>query len=82
MQELLEEIEEERQREALSRKEQIMVERVGDNADIVLVACKDERSCLQLEDCILKGPHKVFITSFSLVDSFLFLGLLIHSRVK
>lgn len=24
----------------------------------VLVACKDEHSCMQLEECIAKGPHK------------------------
>jgi len=63
---LLEEIEQERQKEALSRQEQIMVEDVGDNTDIVLVACKDERSCLQLEDCILKSPHKVYLCDFKL----------------
>lgn len=59
LRELLVEIEEERQKEALAREEQIMVEQVGDNTGIVLVACKDERSCLQLEDCIQKGPRKV-----------------------
>ncbi|ONK80436.1 uncharacterized protein A4U43_C01F17700 [Asparagus officinalis] len=59
LRELLEEIEEERHKEVLSRQEQDMVENVEDNTDIVLVACKDERSCLQLEDCISKGPHKV-----------------------
>ncbi|ONK73426.1 uncharacterized protein A4U43_C04F31370 [Asparagus officinalis] len=59
LRELLEEIEEERHKEALSRQEQNMVENVEDNTDIVLVACKDELSCLQLEDCISKGPHKV-----------------------
>ncbi|CAN6314366.1 unnamed protein product [Urochloa humidicola] len=37
----------------------------GDNAQdedgcgIVLVTCKDERTCFQLQECISKGPHKV-----------------------
>ncbi|PKA58887.1 DNA repair endonuclease UVH1 [Apostasia shenzhenica] len=31
----------------------------GDNSDIILVVCKDERSCLQLEECIMKSPHQV-----------------------
>lgn len=30
-----------------------------DNNGIILVACKDERSCMQLEDCITNSPHKV-----------------------
>ena len=25
----------------------------------ILIACKDERTCLQLQDCINKGPQKV-----------------------
>lgn len=48
MQELLEEIEEERRKETQSTG-QPMPEAASDNSDIVLVACKDERSCLQLE---------------------------------
>ncbi|KAK8957692.1 DNA repair endonuclease UVH1 [Platanthera zijinensis] len=31
----------------------------GDSNDIVLVVCKDERSCLQLEDSIIKSSHQV-----------------------
>lgn len=58
MQELLEEIEEERRKETQSTG-QPMPEGAGDNSDIVLVACKDERSCLQLEECISKGQHQV-----------------------
>uniref|UniRef100_A0ACD5ZPR0 Uncharacterized protein n=1 Tax=Avena sativa TaxID=4498 RepID=A0ACD5ZPR0_AVESA len=30
-----------------------------DESGIVLVACKDERSCLQLQECISKGPQQV-----------------------
>lgn len=58
MQELLEEIEEERMK-GIQVTEQTMSGEYADSTDIVLVACKDERSCLQLEDCILKGPQQV-----------------------
>lgn len=58
MQELLEEIEEER-RKGIQVTEQIMTEEYADSTDIVLVACKDERTCLQLEDCIFKGQQQV-----------------------
>ncbi|CAM0149529.1 unnamed protein product [Urochloa decumbens] len=30
-----------------------------DKSSIVLVTCKDERTCFQLQECISKGPHKV-----------------------
>lgn len=49
LREVLEEIEEERQKQGLSE----------DDSGIVLVACKDERSCMQLEECITNGPKKV-----------------------
>ncbi|XP_021813564.1 DNA repair endonuclease UVH1 isoform X1 [Prunus avium] len=55
--EVLEEIEEERQ-QAFPRGEHL-VEEDDDDSGIVLVACKDERSCMQLEDFITNGPHKV-----------------------
>jgi DNA excision repair protein ERCC-4 len=58
MQELLEEIEEQRMK-GIEVTEQIMTGEYADSTDIVMVACKDERSCLQLEDCIFKGPHQV-----------------------
>ncbi|XP_034572196.1 DNA repair endonuclease UVH1 isoform X2 [Setaria viridis] len=29
-----------------------------DESGIVLVTCKDERTCFQLQECISKGPHK------------------------
>ncbi|XP_077237362.1 restriction endonuclease, type II-like superfamily protein [Tasmannia lanceolata] len=59
LREVLEEIEEERQKQALSNEGEHMVDNAGDDSGIVLVACKDERSCMQLEDCIMKGPQKV-----------------------
>ncbi|XP_026661913.1 DNA repair endonuclease UVH1 isoform X2 [Phoenix dactylifera] len=59
LRELLEEIEEERRKETQSREGQLIVEDGRDNNNFVLVACKDERSCLQLEDCIFKGPNQV-----------------------
>ncbi|XP_062073860.1 DNA repair endonuclease UVH1 isoform X2 [Humulus lupulus] len=57
LREVLEEIEEERQEQALSSEELVRDEEV--DSGIVLVACKDERSCLQLEQCITNGPRKV-----------------------
>ncbi|KAG1354368.1 DNA repair endonuclease UVH1 [Cocos nucifera] len=59
LRELLEEIEEERRKETQSREGQLMVEDGRDDSNFVLVACKDERSCLQLEDCVFKGPNQV-----------------------
>lgn len=32
-----------------------------DESGIVLVTCKDELTCFQLQECILKGPHKVAV---------------------
>uniref|UniRef100_A0A5B7A366 Putative DNA repair endonuclease UVH1 isoform X3 n=1 Tax=Davidia involucrata TaxID=16924 RepID=A0A5B7A366_DAVIN len=58
LREVLEEIEEERQKQALS-KEELVISGEEDDNGIVLVACKDERSCMQLEDCIMNSPHKV-----------------------
>ncbi|KAL7167010.1 hypothetical protein ACSBR2_037635 [Camellia fascicularis] len=58
LREVLEEIKENRDKQALSREEPV-IEGGEDDNGIVLVACKDERSCMQLEDCIMKGPNKV-----------------------
>lgn len=63
-QEILEEIEEERQKRALSSEGEFTVEDAGDDSGIVLVACKDERACMQLEDCIMMGPQKVNVDDF------------------
>ncbi|KAI8531221.1 hypothetical protein RHMOL_Rhmol11G0120200 [Rhododendron molle] len=76
-QEVLEEIEEEREKHPLSRVDPV-IEGEEDDDGIVLVACKDERSCMQLEDCIIKGPHKVFIADyFSPANDFHFSCLLL-----
>ncbi|KAF6153014.1 hypothetical protein GIB67_021619 [Kingdonia uniflora] len=56
--EVLEEIEEERQKQILQNEGDPMVENLEVDDTIVLVACKDERSCMQLEDCITKGPRQ------------------------
>ncbi|KAL5728438.1 DNA repair endonuclease uvh1 [Ranunculus cassubicifolius] len=56
LREVLEEIEEERQKQDLMGREH--AEGVEDDSFMVLVACKDERSCMQLEDCIKKGPQQ------------------------
>ncbi|KAH0741561.1 hypothetical protein KY290_034604 [Solanum tuberosum] len=55
---VLVEIQEERDKHALSGEEK---DHLGDGDDngIVLVACKDEYSCMQLEDCITNGSQKV-----------------------
>ncbi|KAL5551305.1 hypothetical protein UlMin_001481 [Ulmus minor] len=58
LREILEEIEEESQKRALSG-EQLCGEGEEDDNGIVLVACKDDRSCMQLEECITNGPQKV-----------------------
>ncbi|PPR84058.1 hypothetical protein GOBAR_AA36651 [Gossypium barbadense] len=55
-QEVLEEIEEERKKQASSGEPLLDVEE--DNNGIILVACKDECSCMQLEDCIANGSQK------------------------
>ncbi|CAN1333848.1 DNA repair endonuclease UVH1 [Linum perenne] len=54
LREILEEIEEERTKQNAN-----MVETDESDSGIVLVACKDERSCMQLEDCMTNGPLKV-----------------------
>lgn len=71
MQGVLEEIYEERQKQALLGEE-YLVEGQDDDNGVVLVACKDEHSCMQLEDCITNGPEKVFITLFCLFFLFFF----------
>ncbi|XP_055821200.1 DNA repair endonuclease UVH1 isoform X2 [Solanum dulcamara] len=55
---VLVEIQEERDKQASSGEEK---DHLGDGDDngIVLVACKDEYSCMQLEDCITNGSQKV-----------------------
>lgn len=57
LREILEEIGEERQRVESGEEDQ--VESEGVDNGIVLVACKDECSCMQLEDCIMHSPRKV-----------------------
>ncbi|CAA7041895.1 unnamed protein product [Microthlaspi erraticum] len=51
---ILEETQEERKKQTLFEEEDF-----SENNGIVLVACKDERSCMQLEDCITNNPQKV-----------------------
>ncbi|XP_074303873.1 DNA repair endonuclease UVH1-like [Silene latifolia] len=58
LRDILEEIQEERQKQALSSGELVNAISEEDNG-IVLVVCKDEHSCMQLEDCIMNGPNKV-----------------------
>lgn len=62
------EIEEERKKEYLSMEEHPLVGRELDDG-IVLVACKDERSCMQLEDCITKCPLKVVFKNFHITNT-------------
>ncbi|KAI3501545.1 hypothetical protein L1887_29416 [Cichorium endivia] len=55
LREILEEIEAEREKQATSSD----AESNQENHGIVLVACKDEHSCVQLEECITSNPNKV-----------------------
>ncbi|THU57607.1 hypothetical protein C4D60_Mb03t05300 [Musa balbisiana] len=59
LRELLEEIEEERRKGIQPKEGEMVAEDAGDLSEIVLVACKDERSCMQLEDCISRSPQQV-----------------------
>ncbi|KAL8480361.1 hypothetical protein ACS0TY_027052 [Phlomoides rotata] len=53
---ILKEIQEEREKQEMDGENSIGE---GDPNGIILVACKDEHSCMQLQDCITKGQHKV-----------------------
>lgn len=66
-QDILEEIEAERKKQE-SSSDEIVIENEDDSNGIVLVACKDEHSCMQLEDCITNGPKKVILTFMFLYD--------------
>ncbi|EYU40836.1 hypothetical protein ABFS82_05G079800 [Erythranthe guttata] len=55
LRDILVEIQKEGQKQSMAGQEEIH----GDLNGIVLVACKDEHSCMQLQDCITKGQHKV-----------------------
>ncbi|GKG27156.1 hypothetical protein Tco_0402859 [Tanacetum coccineum] len=55
--EILEEIEAERQKQATSADE-CVTESFQDDNSIVLVACKDEHSCVQLEECIKSSSNR------------------------
>lgn len=57
-QEVLEEIEQERQK-ATWTGEDCLVEDEESDSGMVLITCKDERSCMQLEDIITNNPQKV-----------------------
>lgn len=65
------EIQEERDKQASSGEEK---DHLGDGDDngIVLVACKDEYSCMQLEDCITNGSQKVFLIFYLYQAALLF----------
>ncbi|XP_042021263.1 DNA repair endonuclease UVH1-like isoform X2 [Salvia splendens] len=58
LQDILLEIQEERQKQEISGQESVVGNEDDENGNI-LVACKDEHSCIQLQDCITKGRHKV-----------------------
>lgn len=60
--------------------EEQLVEGEEDDNGIVLVACKDERSCMQLENCIMNGPQKVLLL---LSDTFCYLNYVFcaHSAI-
>ncbi|KAJ1299243.1 hypothetical protein BS78_01G517000 [Paspalum vaginatum] len=56
LQELLQEIAEE---QIARDAENVQDGDKSDESGIVLVTCKDERTCLQLQECISKGPRQV-----------------------
>lgn len=58
LREVLEEIEQERQKATLTGEECLVEDEESDNG-IVLITCKDELSCMQLEDIITNNPRKV-----------------------
>ncbi|KAK3428920.1 hypothetical protein EUGRSUZ_E00349 [Eucalyptus grandis] len=58
LREVLEEIEQERQKATLTVEECLVEGEESDNG-IVLITCKDEHSCMQLEDIITNNPQKV-----------------------
>ncbi|XP_057775583.1 DNA repair endonuclease UVH1 isoform X2 [Salvia miltiorrhiza] len=58
LQDILMEIQEERQKQEISRQESV-VGNEDNRTGNILVACKDEHSCIQLQDCITKGRHQV-----------------------
>ena len=60
-QDILGEIEEERQKHA-SVSDELVDTNLEENNGIVLVACRDEHSCMQLEEFITNGPKKVMST--------------------
>ncbi|KAH9299438.1 hypothetical protein KI387_031120, partial [Taxus chinensis] len=60
LREVLEEIEEERTKHKVSEGDLYASQDAWDDGGgAVLVACKDERSCMQIQDCIYKGPQKL-----------------------
>lgn len=60
LREVLEEIQEEIQLINSSKPEsRSCADAWNEGAGTVLVACKDERTCLQLQNCISKGPQKL-----------------------
>lgn len=58
LRDILREIEEERQKHA-SVSDELVETNLEENNGIVLVACRDEHSCMQLEEFITNGPKKV-----------------------
>ncbi|GJX96153.1 DNA repair endonuclease UVH1 [Tanacetum coccineum] len=62
LREILEEIEAERQKQATSADE-CVTESFQDDNSIVLVACKDEHSCVQLEECVMRGEWEKYLLS-------------------
>jgi hypothetical protein len=60
LQEVLEEIEEERQKfNVTGVTAELSQNAWGEGGGPVLVACKDERMCMQLQDIISHGPQEV-----------------------
>ncbi|KAI4369977.1 hypothetical protein MLD38_018366 [Melastoma candidum] len=73
LRELLEEIEEERQKTTLPAGQ--LCDNGEENGCIVLVVCKDEHSCMQLQECILESPQKVMQAQW---EQYLLSKVLLH----
>lgn len=65
------EIQGERQKQEIAGVEPTVGGEDDQNGNI-LVACKDEHTCIQLQDCITKGRHKVFKHYVSSIFCYLF----------
>ncbi|KAF0930707.1 hypothetical protein E2562_034645 [Oryza meyeriana var. granulata] len=77
LRELLQEIAEEQAKGDGDNITPVHEDRINERG-VVLVACKDERSCLQLQECISKGSHQVIVDMREFMSS---LPNVLHQKV-